>query len=82
MSFFRTIKFIMDESGLKDVLSEAYAPLSVDEMVEGHAYTRTVRNHLLLHFALGKNILSTIAFTDEERHVLQGILDNIQSKYF
>lgn len=42
MSFLGNIGFIMDGSGLKDVLGQIYAANSLDNILSGHAYSRDV----------------------------------------
>lgn len=36
----------MAGSGLKDLLSVVYAPLSAENFLTGHAYARAIRAHL------------------------------------
>lgn len=64
MSFFGAISFIMQGSGLKEVLSLIYAPNSLDKMLNGHAYARAVRAHTLLHLALATIILKEMIEND------------------
>lgn len=59
MSFLGCIGYIMDGSGLKEALSRIYATNSVDKMLNGHAYSRSIRGHTLLRLAL-----SMIIFED------------------
>lgn len=57
MSFLGSIGFIMAGSGLKDLLSVIYVPLSVEKILSGHVYARRIRGHLLVQLALAKIIL-------------------------
>lgn len=45
MSFMGSIGYIMGGSGLKELLSVIYAPISVDKMLTGYAYARAIRGH-------------------------------------
>ncbi|CAG9833247.1 unnamed protein product [Diabrotica balteata] len=74
MSFLGCIGYVMDGSGLKAVLSTIYAPNSVEKMLSGHAYLRSIRGHTLLRRAL-----STIIFQDMkiESCVLDELVEQI-----
>lgn len=74
MSFVGAIGYVMSGSGLKELLSTIYAPLSVEKMLTGHAYSRAVRGHLLTHLALGHIILKFVEFTDDERMEIEDVL--------
>jgi len=72
--------FFMAGSGLKDLLSTIYAPVSVDKMLTGHAYSRSFRGHLVL----GKLIFKELNLNTEDYHNIQNSLNNFQndpSKY-
>lgn len=64
MSFFGAIGYIMQGSGLKEVLTEIYAPKSLEKMLNGHAYARAVRAHTLLQLTLALRILKELAIDD------------------
>ncbi|CAH0555189.1 unnamed protein product [Brassicogethes aeneus] len=70
MSFLGYIGYIMDGSGLKEVLGKIYATNSVDKMLNGHAYARSIRGHTLLRLAL-----STMIF--EEMKIESCMLDDL-----
>lgn len=72
MSYMGAIGYIMDGSGLQDGLSTIYARQSTEKMLTGHAYSRAVRGHILVHPALTRTVLSTMTITDDEN---QAILD-------
>lgn len=74
MSFLGAIGYVMSGSGLKELLSTIYAPLSVEKMLAGHAYSRAVRGHLLTHLTLGQIILKLVEFSDEERIEIEDVL--------
>lgn len=76
MSFLGSIGYIMSGSGLKELLSLIYAPISVDKMMIGHAYARAIRGHLLTHLALGRIILEMVEFTEEEKIEIEDVLEN------
>ena len=61
MSFLGSIGYIMDGSGLTEALGKIYATNSVDTILNGHAYSRSIRGHTLLRLAL-----SVIIFKDME----------------
>lgn len=69
MSFMGCIGYVMAGSGLKEVLSLIYAPVSVDKMLTGHAYARAVRGHMLNQLALGQIILAKLDFSAEEEQI-------------
>ena len=79
MSFLGCIGYIMSGSGLKEVLSLIYAPVSVDKMLTGHAYARAIRGHLLTQLALGRIILEKIDFSAEEKMEMEDLLENFDS---
>lgn len=65
MSFLGSIGYIMDGSGLKEALgNKIYAPNSVDKMLSGHAYSRSIRGHILARLALSKIIFEDMKIKD------------------
>ena len=56
MSFLNSIGYVMQNSGIKQIFSLAYAENSVDKILSGGHYTRAMRAHDLLYTAL-KSIL-------------------------
>lgn len=56
----------MSGSGLKQLLSTIYAPLSVEKMMQGHAFARAVRGHLLATSSLATVILEDVQVTEDE----------------
>ncbi|CAH2218497.1 jg2186 [Pararge aegeria aegeria] len=70
MSFMGTIGFIMDGSGLKELFCTIFAENSVDKILNGHAYSRSVRGNILAHLALGKIMLSSFDLTNDENSLL------------
>lgn len=79
MSFLGSIGYFMAGSGLKELLCIVYAPLSVDKMLQGHAFARAVRGHFLATTALSNKILDQLQLTVEEKsavtEILSGFLD-------
>lgn len=65
----------MAGSGIKEVLSVIYAPTSVDKILTGHAYSRAIRRHTLIHLIFYKIILSEISISLEEHEELQNIIN-------
>jgi len=64
MSFFEAIGYIMQGSGIKEVLSLIYAPNSLDKMLNSHAYARAIRAHTLLHLTLSTIISKEFIIND------------------
>lgn len=79
MSFLGCIGYIMAGSGLKEVLSLIYAPVSVEKMLSGHAYCRAIRGHLLTQLALGQIILQQIDFSDDEQMEIEDLLEQFDT---
>ena len=75
MSFFGSIGYIMAGSGLNKGLSICYAPVSVQNMLTGHAYARAVRGFTLVYAALCKKIFCEIQFSEEERSHMETIIE-------
>lgn len=80
MSFLGCIGYIMNGSGLKELLSTVYAPLSVDKMLQGHAFARAVRGHLLVQTALSQIIMNQIPTTDDEQTGIKELLLNFMDE--
>ena len=60
MSFLACIGHLMEESGLKEVLSTVYAPNAVNAMLHGKAVSHAVRGHFLFENALTALLISDI----------------------
>lgn len=71
MSFLGCIGYLMSGSGLKELLSTVYASLSVDKMLQGHAFARAVRGHSIVTTALSHVILDHIQLTEEEQSCVE-----------
>lgn len=80
MSFLGCIGYIMAGSGLKEVLSLIYAPVSVEKMLSGHAYSRAIRGHLLTQLALEQIILQKIDFSDDEQFEIEDLLEQFDTE--
>lgn len=74
MSFMGAIGAIMAGSGLKELLATIYAENSVEKILNGHAYSRAVRAHLLTNLALANLIFNEIQLTEEERAEIEKML--------
>ncbi|PZC75227.1 hypothetical protein B5X24_HaOG206534 [Helicoverpa armigera] len=85
MSFFGAIGYIMQGSGLKEVLAEVYATKSLEKMLSGHAYARAVRAHTILQLTLALKILKDLAIEDVMDAnliiTIESILNNTLSYY-
>lgn len=79
MSYMGFIGYIMAGSGLKEVLSTIYTPITSDKMLTVHAYSRVVRRHILVHLALSNIILQSIEISDEEKNKINYMLSNINN---
>lgn len=75
MSYMGCIGYIMAGSGLQDLLAVIYAEKSVEHMLSGHAYGRAVRGHILVHLALATLLFEHTDFSDDDRLVVDGILN-------
>ena len=65
MSFLGAVGYIMDGSGLREVLEHVYAPNTVPHLLSGKAIARAVRGHLLIDAALHAILLSEV-FADNQ----------------
>ncbi|GBN36811.1 hypothetical protein AVEN_37217-1 [Araneus ventricosus] len=63
--FFGAIGYVIQGSGIKEVLSLIYAPNSLYKMVTGHAYARAVIAHTLLHLTLATIISKELVIDDD-----------------
>ena len=60
MNFMGAIGHIMKGSGLEDVLSQIYGTNTVDHVLNGKAYARAIRGHIIVHDALTQLLLAQI----------------------
>lgn len=77
MSYIGCMGYLMGGSGLKELLSTVYAPTSVEKMLQGHAFARAVRGHLITQTALSNIIFEHIDITDEEQACAREIMSTI-----
>lgn len=80
MSYLGCIGYLMAGSGLKELLSTVFAQLSVDKMLQGHAFARAVRGHLIVSTALATKILDLMQLTKEEKTSVQELLTGFLDK--
>ncbi|GBM17624.1 hypothetical protein AVEN_80912-1 [Araneus ventricosus] len=78
-SFFGAIGYIMQGSGIKEVLSFIHAPNSLDKMLAGHAYARAVRAHTLLHLTLATIISKELVIDDDIDANLQNTIEDVKN---
>lgn len=76
MSFLGTIGYIMAESGLDQLLNVVYAENSVVHILNGHAYSRAIRAHMLASTAIGHLILKHVHLTHEEEVEIKDLLQD------
>lgn len=77
MSFLGSIGNIMAGSGLKEVFCTIYAELSADKALTGHAFSRSIRGHLLVQAALATILLKRTLLTDREKIYLEARLEQV-----
>lgn len=77
MSFLSAIGYIMTGSGLKEVFYTFYAELSADKALAGHAFSRSIRGHLLVHAALAIIIFAKIDLDENEKAYLSDGLEKV-----
>lgn len=77
MSYLGCIGYLMAGSGLKELLSTIYAPASVSKMLEGHAYSRAIRAHLLIQTALARIILDEVDISVLEQDAVNAAIKDI-----
>ena len=70
MSFLGAIGSIMAGSGLEELWETVYAKNSVPHMLSGHAYSRSIRAHLLTQQALGVLLLETLCNDELQKNTL------------
>lgn len=80
MSFFGAIGYIMQGSGIKEVLSPIYAPNSLGKMLNGHAYVRAVRAHTRLHLTLATIISKELVIDSEMDENLTNTIELMTNK--
>ncbi|GBM15552.1 hypothetical protein AVEN_8931-1 [Araneus ventricosus] len=74
-SFIGAIGYIMQGSGIKEVLSLICAPNSLDKMLTGHAYARA---HTLLHRTLA-TISKELVIDDDMDANLQNTIEDVKN---
>lgn len=77
ISFLGSIGYIMAGSGLKEILGVIYAPNSVDKILNGHAYSRAVRGHILLYLALSTIVAEYTQIDDSTDEYLRDYINQI-----
>ncbi|GBM27019.1 hypothetical protein AVEN_256949-1 [Araneus ventricosus] len=78
-SFFGPFGYIMQGSGIKEVLSLIYAPNSLDKMLTGHAYATAVKAHTLLHLTLAAIISNEFVIDDDMDANLQNTIEDVKN---
>lgn len=74
LPYLGSIGQIMAESGLKELLCTIYTPNSIDKMLSGHAYARSVRAHNLVHRSLANIEFDKMSISDHKKAVLINLL--------
>lgn len=74
LSFMGCIGTIMGGSGLKELLTTIYAGQSVDKIMNGHAYSRAVRAHILTNLTLASIVFDEVNMTPVERDEIENLL--------
>ncbi|GBN04272.1 hypothetical protein AVEN_145606-1 [Araneus ventricosus] len=78
-SFFGAIGYIMQGSGIREVLSFIHAPNSLDKMLTGHAYARAVRAHTLLYLTLATIIPKELVIDNDMDANLQNTIEDVKN---
>lgn len=60
MSFMGCVGYIMAGSGLSTILSKVYAEKTVDKILGGHTYSRSIRAFMLINTVLGNHLLKSM----------------------
>ena len=76
LSYLMCIGHIMAGTGLQEVLSLIYAPNSMQVILHGHAYSRAIRAHFLVHFALMRILLRAVELNVDQLSELQNFAEN------
>lgn len=79
MSYLGAIGHIMSGSGLDDLWSVVYAPQSVTKMLNGHAFARSLRAHILTLTALGDIICNNIGRAEDHKEFTREFLNDWNS---
>lgn len=82
LSYLAAVGFIFDGTGILEAFYTIFAQNSADKAFAGHAYSRSVRAHLLVQQALLNIILSSIDLSDIEKAQLHGILQSLGEEDF
>ncbi|CAH0558731.1 unnamed protein product [Brassicogethes aeneus] len=77
MCFLGCMCHVMDGSGMKEALSTIYAANFVDKLLNGHAYARAIRAHMLVRLALGKIIIQQLVFEENLTNCWIGCIEDI-----
>ncbi|KAJ8882909.1 hypothetical protein PR048_014744 [Dryococelus australis] len=80
MSFMGCIGYLMDGSGLKELMCTIYDPVSVYKMLQGHAFTRAVRAHLRIQTPLSNIILEQLDIGAEEQKAIDEVMTDFQDE--
>ncbi|KYM97251.1 hypothetical protein ALC62_12065 [Cyphomyrmex costatus] len=77
MSFLGAIGHIMSGSGIEEVLTLIYAGNCVQKILSGHAYSRAIRAHFLMHLTLTKVLFDSTELTEEECNIMDYYVESI-----
>jgi len=66
VSFLSAIGYIMNGSGIKEFLMTIFVSNSIEKILFGHAFARSVRGHSLIHEVLGKIFISEMRLPEVE----------------
>lgn len=79
MSYFGSIGYIMDGSGLDELMSTVYSPQSMKHLLSGHAFARSLREHILVFTAIGARVcqMNNLANIHKDHHLLDIIFSNL-----
>lgn len=77
MSFLGSIGNLMSGSGLEELWQTVYAKKSIPHMMNGHAYSRAVRAHLLTQQALSTMLLQNTNISESDKLEIKGLEDSV-----
>ncbi|KAJ8878928.1 hypothetical protein PR048_019531 [Dryococelus australis] len=80
MYFLGCIGYLLDGSGLKELMCSICAPVSVDKMLQGRAFARAVRGHLLIQTVLSNIILEQLDISAEEQKAIDEVITDFQDE--
>lgn len=80
MSFLGTIGYVMNGSGIEELLSTVYASNSIVHILSGHSYSRSIRAFFLVQEAITHLALQhELQFSDKDISYLQNVFNSFDA---